>query len=217
MLTAMELTAIETRVLGCLLEKERTTPETYPLSLHGLTAACCQTTNRDPIMSVGEKEVEGALDELRRKKLATVIFGAGARVQKYRHNVDDVYQLTPQEIALVCVLLLRGPQTVGELRSRCERLAAFASLPEAEACLENLATGSEPLVRALPARPGQKERRFVQLLSGEPAAEPARAASVPAGERPPSRVDMLEVEVRELGAQVAALREEFAAFRQQFE
>lgn len=217
----MSLTALETRIIGCLLEKERTTPENYPLSLHGLTAACCQTTNREPIMSVGEKEVEAALDELRQKKFATVVFGAGARVQKYRHNINDLFQLTAQEMALLCVLLLRGPQTVGELRARTERLAPFASLQEAEACLENLAGGSEPLARQLPARPGQKERRYVQLLSGEVEEEPLppghAAASLPAEDRPPSRLDALETEVRELRTQVAAMKEELAAFRRQFE
>ncbi len=178
----MTLSPVETRVLGCLMEKERTTPETYPLTLNSLIAACNQSTNRDPVMTLGDREVENALDELRQKKLATVVFGAGSRVQKYRHILPDIYNLSPQEYALLCVLLLRGPQTVGELRGRAERMAEFAALTDAENALNGLTTGDEPLVRLLPARPGQKERRYVQLLSGEPVEIPAEPDG---GERTP--------------------------------
>ena len=168
----MELTPIETRVLGCLLEKERTTPDAYPLTLNSLLLACNQSTNREPILTLNEREIEEALDGLRQKKLATVIFGGGSRVQKYRHILPDTFNLSPQEYALLCVLLLRGPQTVGELRGRTERMASFPQLSDVEGALTGLAEGGEPLVRLLPQRPGQKERRYVQLLSGEPA-EPA--------------------------------------------
>src|SRR6476659_3557443 len=113
---AIELTPVETRVFGCLLEKERVTPENYPISLHSLTAACNQATNREPVVAYDEKTVEAALDGLRGKKLATVIWAAGARVQKYRHNLPDEYTLDPREIALLCVLMLRGAQTPAELR-----------------------------------------------------------------------------------------------------
>lgn len=227
----MRLTPTETRVLGCLLEKERLTPENYPLSLNALVAACNQSTNRDPVMSLGDKEVEAALDSLRYEhKLATVVFGSGTRVQKYRHNLADIYNLTPQESALLTVLLLRGPQTPGELRARTERLAPIASVSvtETEAALEGLAAAENPLVRALPARPGQKERRYVQLLSGEP--DLAISAPAPPGgenqqqqpstsQRPPpaSRLETVETEVAALRAELTALRDEFAAFRQQFE
>lgn len=212
------LSPIETRVLGCLLEKERFTPENYPLSLHGLTAACNQATNREPVTSYSEKEVEGALEELRAKKLATMVWGAGARVQKFRHKLLDEYTLDPREVALLCVLMLRGPQTPGELRQRTERLFHFADTQVIDECLAALAAGDAPLVRILAARPGQKEKRAVQLLSGEPdLTEPP--APEPREIKPPepSRIAGLEVEVTALRAELAALREEFAAFRKQFE
>ena len=222
------MSPVETRVLGCLMEKERTTPETYPLTLNSLISACNQSTNRDPVMTLGDREVENALDELRRKKLATVVFGAGSRVQKYRHIVPDIYNFSPQESALLCVLLLRGPQTAGELRQRAERMAEFASLTDAENALNGLTTGDEPLVRLLPARPGQKERRYVQLLSGEPGETPAEPAREEAGRErtpPPSsagaagevlvRVETLEREVEGLRAQLAELRENFAELKRE--
>ena len=215
---AIELTAVETRVFGCLLEKERVTPENYPLSLHSLTAACNQSTNREPVVSYDEKTVEAALDGLRGKKLATMIWAAGARVQKFRHNLSDFYNLNPGEQALLCVLLLRGPQTPGELRARTERLHAFGSVPEIEEALHLLSQGSDPLVRVLPPRPGQKEKRWVQLLSGEPEiAEPISSTPLDYGTREPSRVERLEAEINALRADLAALREEFANFKRQFE
>ena len=211
--------------MGCLIEKERITPEGYPLSLHALTAACNQSTARDPVTSYDEKVVEQGLDALREKKLATMVWGAGSRVQKFRHNLPDAYDLEPGEIAVLCVLMLRGRQTPGELRTRTERMNAFANTEAVEACLQKLMEGSDPLVRILPHSPGQKERRYVQLLSGEPAAEeagavvaasePAGVAGVPVTQK--SRVDLLEAEVSALKAEIAALREEFAGFRKQFE
>ena len=208
---ALTLSPVETRVLGCLLEKERVTPENYPMSLHGLTAACNQATNREPVTAYDEKTVESALDGLRGKKLATVIWAAGARVQKYRHNLLDEYTLDPREVALLCVLMLRGAQTPGELRQRTERLHSFADPREIEECLHGLAQGDAPLVRILAPRPGQKEKRCVQLLSGEPdLSEPPPAAPHESRAPEPSRIETLE-------AQVAALREEFEAFRKQFE
>ena len=219
------LSSTETRVLGCLLEKQRLTPETYPLTLNSLVTACNQSTNREPVLSLGEKEIEAALESLRfEHKLVTVVFGAGARVQKYRHNFADIYNLSPQETALLTVLLLRGPQTVGELRSRTERLAdpPLGSVPEAESVLDGLANAAEPLVRLLPARPGQKERRYVQVLSGEPALEAPLAADPSASHATPtrlpgSRLETVENEVAMLKAEVQTLREELAEFRRQFE
>ena len=218
---AFSLSPLETRVLGCLLEKERITPENYPISLHSLTAACNQTTNREPVTGYEEKTVEQALDSLRGLKLATMVRLAGSRVEKYRHNLLDFYTLDRGEVALMCVLMLRGRQTPGELRSRTERMHAFASVQEVETSLQRLMEGSEPLVRILPQSPGQKERRYVQLLSGEPVAEESApvtaelsAAPVP---REKSRVDVLESEVSALKSELAAIREEFATFRKQFE
>ena len=237
----LELTSVETRILGCLLEKERTTPENYPLSLNSLTSACNQTTAREPVVSFDEKTVENGANSLREKKLATVVFGAGSRVQKYRHNLLDHFDLDRREIALLCVLLLRGAQTPGELRSRTERLHSFSSLAEVEACLDELARGDAPLVRMLPARPGQKEKRFVQLLSGEPESEPTNLSQTQSGdissasaiareaapakdsraaphfEQRSERIESLEKEVANLKAEVARLREDFAEFRRQFE
>ena len=212
----MELSPAETRVLGCLIEKERTTPENYPLSLNALISACNQLTNREPILTLGDREAEDALDSLRQKKFATVIFGAGSRVQKYRHTLAEVYNFSPQEYALLCVLLLRGPQTAGELRGRAERMAPFASLMDAENILDAMGEGNEPLVRLLPARPGQKERRYVQLLSGEPS-EPAPEAERTAAPPPPSsdRLAALEAEVAALRGELAGLRAGFEEFRLQ--
>jgi uncharacterized protein YceH (UPF0502 family) len=216
-----DLDAIETRVLGCLLEKERTTPENYPLSLNSLTLACNQATNREPVTGYDEKAVENGVNSLREKKLATVIFGAGSRVQKYRHNLLDHYELDRGEVALLCVLLLRGPQTPGELRGRTERLHAFGSLADVESKLEELARGEAPLIQLIPPRPGQKERRYVQLFS-DPSLNVEPAPGPPSGYREPTsapRVDAeaLQAEVATLRRELAELREEFAAFRKQFE
>jgi uncharacterized protein YceH (UPF0502 family) len=214
---AFELSPIETRVLGCLLEKERTTPEYYPLSLNGLTAACNQTTNREPITSYDERTVEQGLDALRQKKLAMIVHSAGARVPKYRHSLFDHYVLRPPESSVLCVLLLRGPQTAGELRSRTERLCGPLTLPDVETCLEELARGEDPLVRVLPARPGQKERRFVQILSGEPEIELPTSLALPTDSAPDkSRLDALEGELNSLKSEVQALREDLASFKKQF-
>ena len=216
---AFQLSAVETRILGCLLEKEQTTPENYPLSLNALTNACNQSTNRDPVTSFDEQSVERGLDSLREKKLATVIWGAGARVQKYRHNLPDQFTLEPRDVAVLCVLLLRGPQTPGELRARAERMHPFASVPEVEECLQTLASGDNPLVRVLPPRPGQKEKRWVQLLSGEPVIteQPMTFESPVIATPAPSRIDALETEVSALKTEIASIREEFAVFRKQFE
>ena len=216
----ISLTPLETRVLGCLIEKERITPENYPLSLHSLTAACNQTTNRDPVTGYEERTVEQGLDTLREKKLATSVRGAGSRVQKYRHNLLDVYNLDRGEVSLICVLMLRGRQTLGELRAHTERLHTFDSAQEAETCLQKLMEGDNPLVRILPQSPGQKERRYVQLVSGEPSVEESgsvgdpMAVSEPQGE---SRIDLLESEISTLKSELAAFRGEFATFKKQFE
>ena len=217
------LSAVETRILGCLLEKERTTPENYPLSLNGLALACNQSTNRDPVVAYDEKTVENGVNAMREKKLATVVFGAGSRVQKYRHNLLDHYTLERKDLAVLCVLLLRGPQTPGELRSRAERLYGFPSIEEVESTLEALGKDTSPLVRILPARPGQKERRYTQLFSDESVlaaydSSPSSQSFEPVPRViPESRLDALDKEVAALKEDVRQLREEFAAFRRQFE
>ena len=216
---SFDLNPVEARVLGCLIEKERLTPENYPLSLHGLTAACNQSTSRDPVVHWNEKTIEEALWNLRQKKLATLVMVAGARVQKFRHHLLDHYQLDRGEVALLCVLLLRGPQTPGELRARTDRLHPFGSVYEVESCLTRLIQDVNPLVALLPPRPGQKEKRYVQLLSGPPeATETAPIENViPAPAPTPSRLDLLEAEVATLKDELNALREAFTSFRQQFE
>jgi uncharacterized protein YceH (UPF0502 family) len=217
----LELNALETRILGCLLEKERLTPENYPLSLHSLTTACNQSTNRDPVTAYDERTVEAGLNTLREKKLAMVLFGAGSRVQKYRHRLEDHYELEPQEVALLCVLLLRGPQTLGELRTRTERFFTFASLEAVRECLEDLAKEGTALVCLLPHQPGQKEQRYAQRLSDPSVFEEAVAemstAEPPASGNLRERVETLEKQVGELLADLQSVREELAAFRRQFE
>jgi uncharacterized protein YceH (UPF0502 family) len=215
---SLELSPIETRVLGALLEKERTTPEYYPLSLNGLVVACNQTTNRDPIVSYDDLIVEQSLDRLREKKLAMLVHTAGARVPKYRHTLLDHYNLDAHEVALLCVLMLRGPQTPGELRSRTERMCGAMSLPEIEKYLEELTSGGDPLVRVIPARAGQKEKRYVQLLSGEPELDSSTFAPPLAGGSIPqkSRLDTLEAELNTLKSELRALREDLADFKKSF-
>lgn len=218
----LELNALETRILGCLLEKERLTPENYPLSLNALAAACNQSTNRDPVTAYDEKTVEAGVNALREKKLAMVIFGAGSRVQKYRHRFEDHYVLERPELALVCTLLLRGPQTLGELRTRTERFFAFASLDAVRECLDGLAKAGTDLVMLLPQQPGQKEQRYIQRLSTPEAFEQAAVVEAPFREAPAAsnlteRVETLERTVGELQAELQRVREEFATFRKQFE
>jgi len=218
-----DLDPIETRILGCLIEKERLTPENYPLSLNALTNAANQSTNRDPVVVWEEKTIEQGIERLRAKGLATMIHLAGSRVAKYRHQLPDHFELTPAETGLLCTLLLRGPQTPGELRQRTERFHAFAGLDEVEKALSGMAAGTFPLVRLLPPRPGQKERRYLHLLSVA-GAEPdlAAVASTPMESVTPivpvpTRIETLEAEVASLRAELQALREELAAFRKQFE
>lgn len=219
----IELSFPETRVLGCLMEKEATTPENYPLSLNSILSACNQTTNREPVVAFDESTVQEALDTLREKKLATVLFGAGSRVQKYRHDFLNHYELDRREMAILCVLLLRGPQTPGELRGRIERMAGVAELSAVETCLDALCQGTAPLVRVIPAGLGRKERRFVHLLSGEPseallaAGSAATPVFVPAPSAASQQMETLQGELDALRAEVQQLREEFAAFKKQFE
>ena len=206
----MHLTFPEARVLGSLIEKELTTPDYYPLTLNSLITACNQTTNREPVVAFDEGTVQESVDGLRQKKLATVIFGSGSRVQKYRHDFLDQYELSRRELALVAVLLLRGPQTPGELRQRAERMAG--GLPElsvVEASLDDLARGDAPLIRAIPPGLGRKEKRYVHLLSGEPSEELLNpVAPVFSG---PVRVESLS------SGEVAAMKEELAALRTAFQ
>lgn len=201
----------EVRVLGSLIEKELTTPEYYPLSLNALVNACNQKSNRDPVLNLDEGEVTKALDSLRFKQFA-LVSGAGGRVAKYRHALVEKFRLSPGELALVCELLIRGPQTVGELRTRAERMCRFNDLAEVEGVLGDLMERTPPMVAKLPRQPGRKESRYCHLFSGEPdlsAMEAAAAADIPRvrGGGDDERVAKLEEEVSGLRQEVAELRQ----------
>ena len=215
----------EVRVLGSLIEKQITTPDYYPLTLNALTNACNQLTNREPVVAFDEHTVVRALDGLRDKRLATLFTGAESRVAKYKHTLTDALLLTPGEVALLCVLMLRGPQTLGELRTRSERLFNFDSMPEVEETLHALAARPpQPLVTKLPRQPGTKESRYAHLLSG---AAPAAVAAPDSTVHPEpatlavraenERITKLEGEILELRRKLGELEQKFADFRKQFE
>jgi len=217
------LTDVEVRILGALLEKEVTTPEYYPLSLNALLSACNQTTNRDPVMRLDEDTATHHIIVLRRGGLLRQIQPVGSRVTRFEHLMAEELKLDQRQLAVLGVLMLRGPQTPGELHARTARLASFADLADMEAVLQSLITREpEPLVARLARRPGQKEIRYAHLLSGEPAQadaaetadelpRPTRRASADDG-----RVAALEQTVEALQAEVASLRAELDAFRAQF-
>ena len=219
----LQLSAQEARVLGCLIEKEMTTPEYYPLSLNALTNACNQKSNRDPVMTLDETDVVRCLDALRFKGLAMQAASDGGRVPKYKHNLAQKLYLEPEEQAILCELLLRGAQTVGELRSRSERMHPFSNLESVEEILHLLSTRKEPLLIKLPRQPGRKENRFAHLLCGVPSLEeppgnePAPEAARRHVEAQEARVLALEVEVAALRAEVASLASTLTEFRKQFE
>jgi uncharacterized protein len=225
------LTEIETRVLGALIEKDITTPDYYPLSLNALVNACNQKNNRDPVMTLDESLVRDALATLQEKRLAGPASGADSRVTKFEHRLQEVFNFDRREIAVVCVLLLRGPQTPGELRSRTERMYHFEALEDIVATLDRLAHRDPSLAQVLPRQPGTKESRYTHLFSGEPLmpAEDANIARADTNEpRPPSpatagttgasdRVRMLEEEVSRLREEISEVQQQLANFRKQFE
>ena len=192
----MDLDAVELRVLGCLLEKQRTTPDQYPLSLNALRLAANQSTNRDPVVDYDEGTIRAALDRLGNRGWTRLASGPSSRAAKFRHLLDDVLQLTPSQFALLTVLLLRGPQTSAELRTRSERLYPFASVEDVDTALAGLA--ERELTRKLPRRPGEREERWTHLLGGEPADE-----STPAPTRQPA--GSLEARLADLERRVAVL------------
>jgi uncharacterized protein len=211
-----ELDAAEARVLGCLLEKEIATPEYYPLSLNALVNACNQKSNRDPVVSYDAAAVENALEGLRAKGLAVRITGGDSRVPKHAHRLTEKLNLGRREQAVLCVLLLRGPQTVGELRGRTERLYAFDSLEAVESMLNRLSTlETGPLVKRLPRQPGFKEVRYAHLFCGDIADREPASDTAPAEPLERSRSDRERITVLE--AEMAALKREFEEFRRKFE
>ena len=216
------LNEIEVRVLGSLVEKQVTTPEYYPLTLNSLTLACNQKNNRYPITSYNETAVAAALETLREKNLVYVFYGSTSRVPKYKHVVPEVLRLDQAQVALICVLLLRGPQTIGELRGNGSRLYEFSGLEEVETKLNSLMSREpEPLVVRLERQPSQKEVRFAHLLSGEVSVEASaereyqpRTSRISPGE---SRVTLLEQEMESLKAEIRSLQQQFDNFKKQFE
>ncbi len=211
---------IEARVIGCLVEKDLATPEYYPLTLNALTNACNQKSNRDPVMLFEETDVIRALDSLRQKQLAHQS-AEGVRAAKYCHNLEAVLNLDPEDLAILAELLLRGPQTVGELRNRAERMCPVGDLQAVEELLQNLMEREEPLVMRLPRQPGRKEHRFAHLLSGLPdieessavPTEPARLKVAAENDR----IARLEEEVAALRAELDEVSKQLKAFQSQFE
>lgn len=199
------LTAAETRVLGALVEKQITTPEYYPLSLNALVNACNQKSNREPVMELDEDAVREAVHGLEELKMAGRARDADGRVAKYEHRLGEVFNLRRDEEALMCLLLLRGEQTLGELRGRGERMYKFVELADVQSALERLMARETPLVRVLPRQPGTKEVRYMQLLSETTAATEA-ASRVQKAAQPEARLERLEEEMAELRQEVARLR-----------
>lgn len=211
---------IEARILGSLVEKQLTTPEYYPLTMNALVNACNQKNNREPVMSLDETTVSAAIERLRDRNLIYVFYGSTSRVPKYKHMLPSVYELEPAEVAVVAVMLLRGPQTLGELRTRTERMHEFSGLGEIQETLDGLARRDDPVVIKLPVLTGQKEARFGHLLSGEidvealAIAHPTRAAQA---ESANERFSKLEAEVGELRGEIESLKATFDEFKRQFE
>jgi uncharacterized protein len=216
------LNDVETRVLGSLVEKDVTTPDYYPLSLNALVNACNQKNNRDPVMHLEEDAVQEALSTLQDKRLAGPTSSADSRVTKYEHRLQEAFNFTRGETAVLCVLLLRGPQTPGELRGRTERMHPFEDLTEVQSTLQRLMQRDPPLVRVLPRQPGTKESRYKHLLAGdvEDAAEVAQSHSsafVADNSHDADRITHLENVVSDLRKEVADLKQQLANFRKQFE
>jgi uncharacterized protein YceH (UPF0502 family) len=216
----LQLTEIEVRVLGSLIEKDITTPDYYPLSLNALVNACNQKNNRDPIMCLDEDSVRQALRSLQEKRFAGPAGGADSRVTKYEHRLQEVFNFDRREIALICVLLLRGPQTPGELRGRTDRMYRFEALEDVQSTIQRLTDRQPSLVRVLPRQPGTKEFRYLHLFAGDiaddspPSVVPQRAS---ASGHDDFRIATLEAEVSSLRKEVAELRHQLSEFKVQFE
>ena len=216
-----ELTQNEVRVLGALIEKELTTPDYYPLTLNAVVAACNQKSNRDPVMTLTAADAEEAIEGLRKHVLAWRRNVAGARVSKYEHNFNIKYKLIPQEVAVMCVLFLRGPQTLGEIRGRTGRMFTFENLDDVGKVLAGLKEKEDgPFVKELPRQPGRKEHRYMHLFSGDTEVEDS-ASSVQAEFAPTApakgRIEMLEEEIKDIHEEIAELRKQFEDFKRAFE
>jgi uncharacterized protein YceH (UPF0502 family) len=219
------LTPTEARILGSLIEKEITTPEYYPLSLNALANACNQKSNRDPVLHLEENEVRRALNHLESQSLVRSVSASDSRVTKFEHRLQDAFNFYRPEIAVICELLLRGPQTPGELRTRASRMHAFEDLESVQSALQRLAKREPPLVTVLPRQPGTKEARYAHLLGESIPAAPSSPANTanslreshPSLETSTDRVQSLAEEIAQLRDQIADLQSQFAAFQKQFE
>ena len=210
------LDAVAVRVLGALIEKESTTPDTYPLTLNALTAACNQSSNREPVMNLDEATVLDSVQNLTRQSLIREVHRSDSRAKRYRQTLSEKLSLHPPEVAVMCVLMLRGPQTSGELRTRTQRLHEFIELAHVDITLQALMTMSTPLVAQLSRQPGQKEVRYAHLLSGEPQIPVATEQEQrPRGDS--SRMEALEAEINQLRSEMAEMRARFEEFRSQFQ
>ena len=210
------LDVVAVRVLGSLIEKEITTPDNYPLTLNALVAACSQTSNRDPVLAVDEASVSKSLDELARRSLVRGVHRSDSRVMRYRHLMAESMKLHPAETAVLCVLMLRGAQTVGEIRTRTARLFEFVDLTHVDVTLKALMTLPTPLVAQMPRRPGQKEVRYAHLLAGEPQIETTDLVPT-ADPVETDRIEALEAAVDSLRAELAEMRARFEDFRREFQ
>ncbi len=210
------LSSVQARILGCLIEKAITTPDQYPLTLNALVNACNQKSNRDPVMSLSESDVVAGLDGLRHDhRLAALVHTSGSRVEKYRHSISDVIKLNPEQAAILCELLLRGPETVGELRTRASRMHELRDLNHVQQLLDELATHpGGRLVVKLPREPGRRESRWMHLLCGEVDVESVVAAAPDTSMNDSSD---LQQELAQLRAELESLKAEFAQFKQQFD
>lgn len=217
------LNAVEARVIGSLMEKQITTPEYYPLTLNALVNACNQLSNREPVVSYDEKTVVRALDSLREKQLVWMVTGAGSRVPKYEHRLTEALNLAEQEAAALCVLMLRGPQTVGEIRGRTARMYEFKELEEVEMTLQSLVSAEpRPLAVKLPRQPGTKESRYAHLMCGEVQIEehavaPRLEAATIEVHAENERIARLESELESLRQELTELKQQFLDFKRQFE
>jgi uncharacterized protein YceH (UPF0502 family) len=215
----LQLTPTEARVLGALIEKDITTPDYYPLSLNALVNACNQKNNRDPILTLDEDSVRQVLGSLQEKRLAGPAGGADSRVTKYEHRLQEVFNFDRREIAILCVLLLRGPQTPGELRGRSERMYRFETLDDVQSTIQRLSDRQPPLVRVLPRQPGTKESRYVHLFSEDTwptETHPPQSTPEPRAANDSARLTALEAEVSALKKEIVELKQQLADFRDQF-
>ena len=211
------ITEVEARVIGSLIEKQLTTPEYYPLTLNGLVAACNQKSNREPVVSYDDDTVNKTLEHLRSKNLVYVFYGSTSRVPKYKHMFQDYFKLEPSEVAALCVLMLRGHQTLGEIRERSRRLYEFKDFGDANETLDGLINRDEPMIVKLERQPGQKDARYAHLLCGE-VVQPAYTHSAIADKTTGNeRVTKLETEMETLRNEFEVFRQEFADFKKQFD